>query len=45
MLQPENTVDNPMYFYEHELKEALILDETTNIIVKDKKNCWLDNDN
>jgi len=37
MLQLENKVDNPMYFYEHQLGEALILDEVPNIIVKDKK--------
>jgi hypothetical protein len=35
MLQLENTIDNPMYFYEHQLGEALILDEVVDIIVKD----------
>jgi hypothetical protein len=37
MLQPEDKVDYPMYFYEHQRGEVLILDEATNIIVKDKK--------
>jgi hypothetical protein len=26
-----------MYFYQHQLGEVLILDETTNITIKDKK--------
>ncbi len=37
MSQPEDKVDYPVYLYEHELGEALILDEATDIIVKDKK--------
>jgi hypothetical protein len=27
----------PMYFYEHQLGEVLILDEATNNTIKDKK--------
>jgi len=37
MLQLEDIVDYPVYFYEHQLKEALILDEVVDITVKDKK--------
>ncbi len=37
MLQPKNKVDDPVYFYEHQLGETLILDKATNIIIKDKK--------
>jgi hypothetical protein len=37
MLQLENKIDYPMYFYEHQPRKALILDEAANIIVKDKK--------
>jgi len=36
-LQLEDIIDYPMYFYEHQLGEALILDETTDVIIKDKK--------
>jgi hypothetical protein len=35
MLQPKDKVDYPVYFYEHQSKEALILDEVANIIAKD----------
>jgi hypothetical protein len=35
MLQPEDLVDYPMHFYEHQLGEVLILDEVVDIIVKD----------
>ncbi len=34
MLQLEDKVDYPMYFYGHQPREVLILDEATNIIVK-----------
>jgi hypothetical protein len=37
MLQLEDKVDYLVYFYEHQLGETLILDEATDIIVKDKK--------
>jgi hypothetical protein len=37
MLQLEDVVDYPVYFYEHQLREALILDEVVDITVKDKK--------
>jgi hypothetical protein len=37
MLQPKNKVDDSVYFYEHQPRETLILDEATNIIIKDKK--------
>jgi hypothetical protein len=37
MLQLEDIVDYLVYFYEHQLKEALILDEVVDITVKDKK--------
>jgi hypothetical protein len=33
MLQPKDKVDYPMYFYEHQPRKALILDEATNITV------------
>ncbi len=36
MLQPKDKVDYLVYFYEHQLGEASILDEVTNIIAKDK---------
>jgi hypothetical protein len=39
-LQPKDKVDYPIYFYEHQLGEALILDEAANIIAKDLKICW-----
>jgi len=35
MLQPEDKVHYSMYFYEHQPRETLILDEATDIIVKD----------
>jgi hypothetical protein len=34
MLQPKDKVDYPMYFYEHQLGKALILDENTNNTIK-----------
>jgi hypothetical protein len=37
MLQLKDKVDYSMYFYEHRPREALILDEAIDIIVKDKK--------
>jgi hypothetical protein len=37
MLQPKDEVNYLMYSYEHQLGEALILDEAIDIIVKDKK--------
>jgi hypothetical protein len=37
MSQPKAKVDYLVYLYEHELGEALILDEAANITVKDKK--------
>jgi hypothetical protein len=37
MLQPKDRVDYLIYFYEHQPIEALIFDEATNTIVKDKK--------
>jgi hypothetical protein len=37
MLQPKDRIDCPTYFYEHQPKEALILDEVVDITVKDKK--------
>ncbi len=37
MLQPKDKVEYPMYFYEHQPWEALILDEVVNITIKDKK--------
>ncbi len=37
MLQPKDKIDYPMYFHEHQPREALILDEVVDIIVKDKK--------
>ncbi len=37
MLQPKDRVDYFVYFYEHQPREVLILDETTDISVKDKK--------
>ncbi len=36
MLQLKDRVDYLMYFYEHQPKEALILDEAVNITIKDK---------
>ncbi len=37
MLQPEDIVDYPVYFYEHQPGKVLILDEVVDIIVKNKK--------
>jgi hypothetical protein len=37
MLQPKDRVDYPVYFYEHQPRKALILDEATDITVKNKK--------
>jgi len=37
MLQLKEKVDYLVYFYEHQLREALIFDEVANIIVKDKR--------
>ncbi len=37
MLQLEKRVDYPVYFYEHQLRKALILDEAVNITIKYKK--------
>jgi hypothetical protein len=36
MLQPKDKIDYLVYFYEHQSREALILDEAISIIVKDK---------
>ncbi len=35
MSQPKDRIDYPMYFYEHESGEALILDEVVDITTKD----------
>ncbi len=35
MLQLEDKVDYPVYFYEHQPRETLILDEAADIIIKD----------
>jgi hypothetical protein len=37
MLQLKDIVDYPMYFYEWQPTEVLILDEVVNISFKDKK--------
>jgi hypothetical protein len=37
MLQLEEKPEYPVYFYKHQPKEVLILDETTNVTIKDKK--------
>ncbi len=37
MLQLKDKVDYPVYFYEHQPREALIFDEVANITVKDRK--------
>jgi len=37
MSQLEENFDYPVYLYEHELGEALILDEDADITIKDKK--------
>ncbi len=34
MLQLKDKVDYPVYFYEHQPREALIFDEVANITVK-----------
>jgi len=36
MFQPEEKIEYPVYFYQHQLGEVLILDEATNVTVKDK---------
>ncbi len=36
MFQPKEKPEYPIYFYQHQLGEVLILDETTDVIVKDK---------
>jgi hypothetical protein len=37
MLQPEENPEHPIYFYKHQLGEVLILDETIDVTIKDKK--------
>ncbi len=37
LLQPKDKIDYLVYFYEHQPKEALILDEVISIIVKEKQ--------
>jgi hypothetical protein len=37
MSQPEDRVDYPVYFYEHESGEALILDEVATSLPKIKR--------
>jgi hypothetical protein len=37
MLQPKEKVDYLVYFYEHQLGEALIMDKAIDITVKNKK--------
>jgi len=37
MLQPKDKNEYFVYFFEHQLGEALILDEVVNITIKDKK--------
>jgi hypothetical protein len=35
MLQPKDKVDYRVYFYEHQLRKTLILDEVVDITIKD----------
>ncbi len=37
MLQPKEKPKYPIYFYQHQLGEVLILDEATDVTIKDKK--------
>jgi hypothetical protein len=37
MLQLKDIFGYPLYFYEQQIEETLILDEVADIIVKDKK--------
>jgi hypothetical protein len=37
MLQPKEKPKYPIYFYQHQYKKVLILDEVANMIIKDKK--------
>jgi hypothetical protein len=37
MLQPEEKHEYPIYFYKHQPREVLILDEVVDVIVKGKK--------
>jgi hypothetical protein len=36
MLQPKEKPKYPIYFYQHQSKKVLILDEVANMIIKDK---------
>jgi len=37
MLQPKEKLKYPIYFYQHQSRKVLILDEVANMIFKDKK--------
>jgi hypothetical protein len=37
MFQLKEKLEYPIYFYKHQPREVLILDEITNVTVKDKK--------
>jgi hypothetical protein len=37
MVQPKEKIEYPIYFYKHQPREILILDEVVNKIIKDKK--------
>ncbi len=37
MLQPKEKSKYPIYFYQHQSRKVLILDEVANMIIKDKK--------
>ncbi len=41
-MQPEHKVDYHVYFYEHQLREVLILNETSWYNYQRQENCWLD---
>jgi hypothetical protein len=37
MAQPKKNINYPFWYYQHEPREILILDESTNIMIKNKK--------
>jgi hypothetical protein len=37
MFQSEEKIEYPVYFYQHQLGEVLILDEVANVTIKNKK--------
>jgi hypothetical protein len=37
MVEPNENINYPLWYYQHEHRKTLILDESTNIMIKNKQ--------